>query len=152
MSRIIRILLSLAITVIFAVGFCVDGYGATNGVVDKITMGDHVIFKIAYATIDTPETFTLPQFSGFVYRVIITSGAGDADATLTIKDLSGVNWLSLPAGTFTASHTTAVDICPYQLDQNNNVALGKLILGKHTGTLTAGAGLTSATIWIYCGK
>ena len=121
---------------------------AYNGVVSIPAGTENRVIKITLATITDDETVTF-QLNGSALRIVVTTTANDTDGTLTIKDVSGVNYLSMAATTFSTASTVPVNFVIPSVDQSANVYGGIPVAGVSTMTLTnmAGAGVT--TIYIY---
>jgi len=123
---------------------------ATNGVGKWLLRSNKIsVYQITYATITDAETFTIPEFNGAALRIVIVSATNDADGTLSIKDISDVNYVSFPTTTFSAIATVPISYIIKSTDQDSNVYGGTVIAGKSTGTLTNCAGLGVTTITIY---
>ena len=121
---------------------------AYNGVMSIPPATENSVIKFTFATITDDEDVTF-KLNGSALRIVVTTTANDADGTLTIKDISGVNYVSFAATTFSAASTVPVNFVIPSVDQSANVYGGIPVAGVSTMTLTnmAGAGVT--TIYIY---
>lgn len=130
--------------------WCNSAIAATNGVGKWILKSNKIsVYQITYATITDAETFTINEFNGSVLRIVVVSATNDADGTLSMKDISDVNYVSLPATTFSAVATVPISYIIKSIDQDSNAYGGQIVAGKHTGTLTNCADLGVTVITIY---
>lgn len=135
----------LLVMLVCLTAFAVTAY---NGVMSIPAGTENSVIKFTFATITDDETVTF-KLNGSALRIVVKTTANDADGSLTISDISGVNYLSLAATTFSAASTVPVNFVIPSVDQSANGYGGTPVSGVSTMTLTNMAGAGATTVYLY---